>query len=93
MPITIIKKAPQAPAAPIVGDAMKAATSTYNEDYAARLEWWKKTQPPIGAKPKICLFCKHKYLMPCSEAEHTTCGNWLFLQGKKDAHPADTEAD
>lgn len=32
---------------------------------------------------KLCAFCKHKYLRPCSEATYKACSNWQHLKRGK----------
>lgn len=40
-------------------------------------------KPLRTSSAKLCAFCKHTYLRPCTEKTHKECPNWQFLQRRK----------
>jgi hypothetical protein len=40
-------------------------------------------KPLRSSAAKLCAFCKHSYLRPCSEKTYRQCPNWKHLQGRR----------
>ena len=44
------------------------------------LAHWRDRMPPLGTKPHPCPYCKHLYIMPCTEDQHGACINFNHKQ-------------
>lgn len=90
MVIRIIKKgtrpaAPPAPAPAPVAPPPPIPSPAPSTSPAAALKAWKGRVPPPGAKPRLCPYCEHEYIMPCDDKQHSSCENWKHLQSMKKA--------
>ena len=50
------------------------------QEKAASIAHWQRHNISPGTKARACPYCGHAYLMPCEEAEHAGCANFLASQ-------------
>jgi hypothetical protein len=51
---------------------------------AAAVAYWARHSIAPGAKPKLCPYCGHTYLMPCADDEWERCQNYAVAKRRRE---------